>query len=1045
MDNTTSVATYNVNGMGNITKCREIFYYLHKRKFDIVFLQETHCQKSIGHCWNTMWGSKIYYSHGESNTRGVAILLDKKLNYQVHNIISSKDDQYLIMYCTLKQKKLLLVNIYAPNQDTPMFFQNLFIDIECFSPDYVLLGGDLNFAFNAVVDRQGSVNNNNKSASWMQNRMENSALVDIYRALHAGQAGFTYTSTAPKLNFSRLDHFICLESFLQFVKEIKVLPSFKSDHSMVVMQLRFDPFKWGSVCWRLNTLFLRDRDYIEKINKLINIHLDQTYDTASLKWEVLKLVVNSSTLQFAANRKKSDNNKMMVLEKKLNKLKLELEGSNPIQFQDTYNQIRLVKQELSEINKKKSQGAILRSRANWAKNADLPTKYFLNLEKKNFLNKTIYRLEDKAGNSVEGEEQILQEIQNYFCDLYTEKNTPDLRYINKLHIPQVSLEIKEECDAPLTILEIGNAIKQLANNKVGGTDGLPAEFYKIFYHKIKDLLLDVYNEAITSGKLHLTARRSVISLLEKPRTSGLRLTQWRPLSLLNVDNRIYGKCLALQMQKAMDTIVHYSQTGFIKGRHLLESVMKIMEIVNTCETKACDGLLISFDFRKAFDTVSWPALFKALQAFGFGEQFINMTKILYSDPLATVMNNGKWSNWFTPTRGTRQGCCFSPSCFTVLVELLGLALRQNDSIIGIKVGEETIKAGQFADDLWTSLHPSTENIDEVLNELDSFGTFSGLRINPEKCTVLKLGPHKDSDAKFYTKKKLFWSPKDIRILGIQIYPDIKLMYERNFLDTLQKAQDILESWEHRKPSLLGRITIVNTLVTTLFVHKLLTLPTPPQAFFKKFKLMMTKFLWQDKPARISYARLIQDHTKLGLKLTDMETKDTALKAAWLARWKNRDKDELKWVTSGMPIKDWQIWDCNLNFADAERLVPTQDNPFSTSISILKAWTKIHYQENFDNIDQILTTPLWGNSRIRRANFPIFDSQLTSSNIDSVIDIVDLQNHKFLGGLSLHLNHLIAERVSAPYQQFGTLPIGIFLSNLVSGQLETSLMTSYCHF
>ena len=52
---------------------------------------------------------------------------------------------------------------------------------------------------------------------------------------------------------------------------------------------------------------------------------------------------------------------------------------------------------------------------------------------------------------------------------------------------------------------------------------------------------------------------------------------------------------------------------------------------------------------------------------------------------------------------------------------------------------------------------------------------------------------------------------------------------------------------------------------------------------------------------------------------------------------------------------------------------------------------------------------------------------------------------FLGGLSLHLNHLIAERVSAHYWQFGTLSIGIFLSNLVSGQLETSLMTSYCHF
>ena len=52
---------------------------------------------------------------------------------------------------------------------------------------------------------------------------------------------------------------------------------------------------------------------------------------------------------------------------------------------------------------------------------------------------------------------------------------------------------------------------------------------------------------------------------------------------------------------------------------------------------------------------------------------------------------------------------------------------------------------------------------------------------------------------------------------------------------------------------------------------------------------------------------------------------------------------------------------------------------------------------------------------------------------------------FLGGLSLHLNHIIVEQVSTHYWQFGTLPIGIFLSNLVSGQLETSLMTPYCHF
>ena len=54
-------------------------------------------------------------------------------------------------------------------------------------------------------------------------------------------------------------------------------------------------------------------------------------------------------------------------------------------------------------------------------------------------------------------------------------------------------------------------------------------------------------------------------------------------------------------------------------------------------------------------------------------------------------------------------------------------------------------------------------------------------------------------------------------------------------------------------------------------------------------------------------------------------------------------------------------------------------------------------------------------------------------------------HHFLGGLSLHLNHLIGQRLAISFWQFGTLLIGIFLSNLDSRQLKTSLMTSYCHF
>ena len=52
---------------------------------------------------------------------------------------------------------------------------------------------------------------------------------------------------------------------------------------------------------------------------------------------------------------------------------------------------------------------------------------------------------------------------------------------------------------------------------------------------------------------------------------------------------------------------------------------------------------------------------------------------------------------------------------------------------------------------------------------------------------------------------------------------------------------------------------------------------------------------------------------------------------------------------------------------------------------------------------------------------------------------------FLGGLSLHLNHLIAQRLAICDRPFGTLLIGIFLSNLDTWHLETYPRTYYGHF
>ena len=53
--------------------------------------------------------------------------------------------------------------------------------------------------------------------------------------------------------------------------------------------------------------------------------------------------------------------------------------------------------------------------------------------------------------------------------------------------------------------------------------------------------------------------------------------------------------------------------------------------------------------------------------------------------------------------------------------------------------------------------------------------------------------------------------------------------------------------------------------------------------------------------------------------------------------------------------------------------------------------------------------------------------------------------KLLGGLSLHLNHLIESRVTNYNWPFGTLPFGLFGSNLDTRDLETYPRTYSGHF
>ena len=69
-----SVATINVNGLRSDLKRNVLFEFLQRRKFDLIFLQETHSEISDEAVWSNQWQGKMFFSHGNRQSRGAAIL-----------------------------------------------------------------------------------------------------------------------------------------------------------------------------------------------------------------------------------------------------------------------------------------------------------------------------------------------------------------------------------------------------------------------------------------------------------------------------------------------------------------------------------------------------------------------------------------------------------------------------------------------------------------------------------------------------------------------------------------------------------------------------------------------------------------------------------------------------------------------------------------------------------------------------------------------------------------------------------------------------------
>ena len=85
----------------------------------------------------------------------------------------------------------------------------------------------------------------------------------------------------------------------------------------------------------------------------------------------------------------------------------------------------------------------------------------------------------------------------------------------------------------------------------------------------------------------------------------------------------------------------------------------------------------------------------------------------------------------------------------------------------------------------------------------------------------------------------------------------------------------MATWSLRCLTVIGKILVVNTLLVSQFVHKLLCLYSPSEEVLNKFHRIITQFIWSKKSSKIKYDKLIQNYENGGLKLVDLKIKDVS--------------------------------------------------------------------------------------------------------------------------------------------------------------------------
>ena len=355
----------------------------------------------------------------------------------------------------------------------------------------------------------------------------------------------------------------------------------------------------------------------------------------------------------------------------------------------------------------------------------------------------------------------------------------------------------------------------------------------------------------------------------------------------------------------------------------------------------------------------------SLKYFNFGKDFIRWISLFYKDFEICTQNFGFLSEYWKKGRGTNQGCPLSPGLYVLTAEIMANKLRNNPQIKGVGINNVEYLISQFADDTDLYLSFDQQTINSTFEVLSGIEMNTGLRISYEKTTMYRIGSLANTSAKMIIPRKVNWSSDYINTFGVNLYNETSKR-DKNVEEIICKMKAIANMWYYRSMTITGKVCVINSLMASLFVYRLQTLPVLSDSVVGKIETVIMDFLRHGKKAKINLEVLKRRKEDGGLGLVDIRAKHKSLLFNWICDCNKFPKiANLAEYFLDTKLENGLVWQYNLTKQDSQKMFVG----VSFWHHLIHEWHGFSFYSP-QNSRSVKEEILWCNTAIKVGNKPV---------------------------------------------------------------------------